>query len=440
MSTSGVALTRSDEQVTDRTLIISSDGHAMPQMADYRPYLPSRWHEEFDAFCELYKGVGSRPTDAASLLMRLDPDVVERWSREVLESDRLMGISDPKARIRQQDIGGLAAEVLFPDFGLPFQLGNALLSTLRNYKRSPEQTDVGNRAHNRWLVDFCAEAPHRFAAMACVSFEDVDAAVEEIRWAHEAGLKGVMLPMFSDKMPLFDPRFEPIWNTVEELGMPVNSHGGLSSITTTITTYPAAPHPGSAAALVIPHLFFNCHQLLNHLIWGGVLERHPEMKVVLTEQGSGWVVGQLESMDYTYEGSYLRRDFREVVRHKPSEYFARQCSLGSSIFSRAEIEFRHEIGLDKMALGMDYPHHEGTWAAGPGTVAYLQATIGAARVPPSEARTLLSENAAAIWGFDLDALEVIAQRIGPSLEEILKAPTNDEYPRGDVNKPAGGVH
>ena len=97
----------------------------------------------------------------------------------------------------------------------------------------------------------------------------------------------------------------------------------------------------------------------------------------------------VEAMDYSYDGSYLRQDHTEFLSMRPSEYFARQCFLGSSTFSRAEIAARHVIGLDKMMLGMDYPHHEGTFAAG-GTTEYLRATLGAERVPVDEARRLLA--------------------------------------------------
>jgi predicted TIM-barrel fold metal-dependent hydrolase len=250
----------------------------------------------------------------------------------------------------------------------------------------------------------------------------------------------VMLPMFDDRAPLFDPRYEPIWRTVEELGMPLNSHIALSSTTVHPIMYPLSSVPSAACAapLVAAGAVFFCHQILNHMIWGGVLEKHPDMKVVFTEQGSGWVLGALEGMDYSYNGSYLRRDTHDVVRHRPSEYFERQCFLGSSLFSQAEVEARHEIGLSKMALGMDYPHHEGTWAAGPGTVQYLRATLGAAKVPANEARMLLSENAAKVWNVDIDALGPIAARIGPSLQEILTPPNTDEYPRGDVHMPLTG--
>ena len=176
--------------------------------------------------------------------------------------------------------------------------------------------------------------------------------------------------------------------------------------------------------------------VLVHLIWGGVLERHPRLKVVFTEQGSGWVPGRLTSMDYSYEGSYLRRDVREVVKRKPSEYFARQCWIGSSILSRAEVAARHQIGVDKMMIGVDYPHHEGTWNGG--NLDYLQATLGAERVPESEARRMLGETIAEVFGFDTGKLAPIADRIGPAPERILTPPAEDKFPRGDVHKPLAG--
>ena len=181
-------------------------------------------------------------------------------------------------------------------------------------------------------------------------------------------------------------------------------------------------------------MVFRCHEVLSHLIWGGVLERHPNLGVAFTEQGSAWVVRDLEAMDYSYQRSYLRRDVREVVPKLPSEYFRRQCWLGSSLFSRAEIEARHQIGLDAMLLGMDYPHHEGTIAAG-GTTAYLRATLGAAGVPRDETAQLLGGNAVTRWKFDGGALRGVADRVGPDLTLLLTPPDEDLFPRGDVHKP-----
>jgi predicted TIM-barrel fold metal-dependent hydrolase len=355
------------EASSERALIVSSDGHAMPLIRAYRLYLPSRMQERFDEFCDYYEKYGAPPMDPVHLRNRLDPDVLEQWVNDVVEAGRLEGCADPVKRLAEMEHEGVVAEVLFPDFGLPFQ---AIPPTpTRRYEdipvwppRTPEEIEEGNRAHNRWLVDYCSVAPERFRGMAIVSFDDIDAAMAEISWARDAGLKGVLLPTFTPEYPIFHARYDPIWSLLEDLEMPANSHVALSA-TAPMVRYSGVPHPAVALPLHTGEMMLRCHEVLAHLIWGGVLERHPKLNVAFTEQGSAWVLADLEAWDFSYEGSYMRRDVREVVRQRPSEYFRRQCWLGSSLFSRAEIEARHRIGLDQMLLGMDYPHHEGTFAA-----------------------------------------------------------------------------
>ena len=420
-----------------RALIVSSDGHAMPPMRDYREYMPAAMREEFDRFCVYNDEHGAAPMDPVHLRNRLDPDVVDEWERDMCEPGRLEGCGDPVKRLAEMEGEGIAAEVLFPDFGLPFQAKPP--TPTRRYDagpawpaRTPEQVAEGNRAHNRWLVDFCATAPERFAGMALLDFEDVEAALVEIQWAHDNGLKGVVIPMFSAEHPLFHERYEPIWSLLEDLEMPLNSHIALSA-TMPMVMYSGIPVPVLAQPLHTAEMMMRCHEVLSHLIWGGVLERHPKLRAAFTEQGSSWIIGFLAQADYTWEASFMRRDVLDVVRRRPSDYFRDQCWLGSSLFSLAEIEARHEIGLEQMCLGMDYPHHEGTFAGG--TVNYLQATLGAAGVPAHEAELLLAGNAIAKWGFDEPLLRLVADRIGPELDLLLTPPTEDLFPRGDVHKP-----
>jgi predicted TIM-barrel fold metal-dependent hydrolase len=423
--------------MTEKALIISSDGHAVAHMADYRPYLPAWCHEEFDAFCEVHAREGSRTIDPKSLSQRMDKELVDQWVEAVIEPGRTAGQSDPHQRLKELDHEGIAGEVIFPDFGLPFELYPPLIAALRGYSVTPDKVEEANRAHNRWLADFCSAAPERLAGLGVVSFIDVEATVEELRGAKEAGLAGIVLPSVDENVPFFHPRYEPIWSALEELEMPVATHTAISSITRHMATgtLTSVPHPACAIPIMTAQAFFFTQQILTHLIWGGVLERHPNLHVALTEQGSGWVISALKGMDYSWESSYLRRDVREVVRRKPSEYFARQVHMGSSLFSLAEANARHEIGIDKICVGMDYPHHEGTWGSGPGTLGYLRATLGAAGVAPDEARQMLGGNAAQLWGFDTGALRPVVERIGLTLDEILTPPTGNYFPRGDVHKP-----
>jgi predicted TIM-barrel fold metal-dependent hydrolase len=406
-------------------------------MRDYRPYLNPGMRAEFDEFCDAFDQVGMTTVNPKSLANRIDPDLVQQWVETVLEPGRVDGQHDPHKRLAELDHEGISGEVIFPDFGLPFELHPPLVAAVVGYRRTPEQVEAANRAYNRWLADFCATAPERFAGLALLSFADPAATVAEIRWAREAGLKGIVLPAMSEDAPLYDQRFEPVWSVLEELGMPVCTHTAISSVTDHLSPgmLKAAPHPACVQPIMAAQAFFFCQQILTHMIWGGVLERHPDLHLVLTEQGSGWVITALRGMDYSWEGSYLRRDARDVVKHKPSFYYRRQVHMGSSLFSRAEAAERAAIGVDKILIGSDYPHHEGTWGNGPGTTEYLRATLGAAAVPAGDARLMLGENAIDVFGFDRAALRGVADGIGADLALILTPPTQEFFPRGDVHKP-----
>ncbi len=418
----------------DFVTIISSDGHAGALMADYRPYLDPAYLEEFDAFLSDWDEKGSRNFDPPALNARLDAQYVQEWQEKMVDTRRIDGFPDPRRRLREVEREGIAAEVLFPDFGLPFELySRTLAAAIGHPPLDEEHRRVAYRAFNRWLADYVAVAPERFAAMGIVSWQDVDQALLDIRALHASGLPGIVLPEFDPKLPLYHPTFEPIWNLIDELGLVVNSHSGLSATSNHVIYTPGVPHPACAIRMWVPEAFFFTHNILNHLVWGGVLERHPSMRVVFTEQGSAWVAPALVEMDHAYDGSYFRTDYKDVIRHKPSEYFARQCFIGSSLFSEAEVAARDVIGLDKMMLGMDFPHHEGTLLQT--TQAYLRATVGAAGVPRNEAERILFRNAADVFGFDLAKLAPTVERIALTWDDVLTPPDEDLFPRGDVHKP-----
>ena len=423
-----------------KIMIISSDGHATARMEDYTPYLDPEFRDEFRDFLAEYRKHGSKTFEEPALRSRLDPDLVEEWIEQMIRSGRIDGNWDPRRRLTELEREGVVAEVLFPDFGLPFELYSPLLAAQLGYgARTQAQIDAGDRAYNRWLADFCSVAPQRFAGMASISFHDIDAAIREIHRIKEAGLRGVTMPMFDEKLPLYAADFDPIWSTIADLGLVLNTHVAISSTSNRwVGTNAKPPHPACLAPLFRSVTVFYVQQITDHLIWGGVLERHPDLRVVFTEQGSAWFASKLAEMDYSYTGSFLRRDIRDVIRHKPSEYFQRQCWIGSSLLSRAEVGYRHSIGVDKMMVGVDYPHHEGMWTGG-GTTNYLQATFGPNDVPEAEARMMLGETAAQVFGFDVDALAPVVERVGPVPEDILTPPAEDLFPRGDVNKPLSGA-
>jgi predicted TIM-barrel fold metal-dependent hydrolase len=406
-------------------------------MAEFRPYVDREYLDDFDAFLVEYDKFGSRNFEAGALGHRLDPEEIELWDRRVVQEGTLEGAAQLKARREYMARDGVAAEVVFPDFGRPFELfGSPSQASYLQQEADADHAAAGNRAYNRWLVDFVLEAGELSAAMAPSNgWADCHATLDELYKFKEAGFRGIVIPCFGSEHPLYHPRHEPIWSSIEEMGLIVACHGPTALTTDRPLRTPGAPHPAAAYAMANIEFKFFSHNVLSHLIWGGVLERHPHLKVVFTEQGSSWVIGALAQMDHTYEGSYLRKDVRSVMPLRPSEYFNRQCYLGSSTFSRAEVAGRHQIGIDKMMIGTDYPHHEGTLGGGYGTREYLRATFGAEQVPEDEARRMLGETAARVYGFDLATVSALAKEVGPWPSEVLVPPPVDLYARGDIHRP-----
>ena len=113
---------------------------------------------EFDEFCTAFDEVGMTTVNPKSLANRIDPELVQQWVETVLEPGRVEGQHDPAKRLAELEHQGIAGEVVFPDFGLPFELHPPLVAAIVGYRRTPAQVEAANRAYNRWLADFCATA------------------------------------------------------------------------------------------------------------------------------------------------------------------------------------------------------------------------------------------------------------------------------------------
>jgi predicted TIM-barrel fold metal-dependent hydrolase len=414
-----------------RITLISSDGHVAARMSDYRPYLESEYLEDFEAFLVEYAKYGVVTTDSTNITNRLDPDAAAEWKAKVADEGRLDSMWSPQRRVAELDREGIAAEVLFQEFATPFVMSSPTHAATLNLKPpTDDQLSAGYRAYNRWLADFRSHAPERWSGMAAISLHDIDAAVKELKAIKEMGFAGIALPALPGADRPYQERYEPVWATLQDLGLLINIH---VAIATTLPVYTGAKTITSARAMVGADIFTSVRNLLPSLIFGGVLERYPTLKVVFTETHSDWVLGALQRMDHSWERSDLRRDIRDVVPLRPSEYWQRQGYLGSSLFSRAEVAARHRIGVDKMMIGIDFPHSEGAWRYG--TRDYVKATFGAERVPAGEARRMLGATAAEIFGFDLAALDQLASRIGMDEGDVLTPPDVQPHFRGDLDRP-----
>ncbi len=391
-----------------RYTVISADAHAGADIADYRPYLAAAWHDEFDVWAASYVNPFA--------------DLLAATAYRSWDSDR---------RLAENDADGITAEVLFPNTVPPFFEEGSLVA-LPPTEAEYDRRWAGIQAHNRWLAEFCSRAPGRRAGVAQIFANRIDDALAEVRWAAEAfsPFGGILLPSLppgADLPPLWDAAYEPLWSLCEELGVVVNIHGGGG--------LPDYGDAEVARAIMLVELPWFSHRSVWHLIFGGVLERHPTLQVVLTEQGLAWVPRGLETLDWFY-GRMTLGDAAEAnffgaaakgMSMTPTEYFQRNVSVGASFLRASESALRHQVGVERIMWGADYPHSEGSY---PFSREALRAAFGTC--DPMETRRMVEVNAAGRYGFDLDALRLIGQQIGPTVAEVATPLPVDEYPRGST--------
>jgi predicted TIM-barrel fold metal-dependent hydrolase len=376
-----------------RYTVISSDCHAGADLADYRPYLETRWHEEFDRWLQGYENPFRDLTA---------PDANRNWDNGVRQA--------------ALEADGIVGEVIYPNTIPPFFPMSGLVTP------TPPTADyelrlAGLRAHNRWLAEWCAELPGRRAGIGQILLNDVEEAVRDVNWIADHGLRGGALlpgvPPGSGIDPIHSPVYDPVWQACEERGVVVNVHGGGGSPS-------EGWFPATLVLFVLEASFFS-HRPVWSLVMGGVFDRFPDLRLVVAEAGLKWIPGTLEAMDAMQakqdEGSIGALTFLEPFRlaRKPSEYWATNCWVGASFMTRDDAVDRELIGIDRIMWGSDFPHEEGTF---PFTREALANTYSG--MDPAEVSRMVGGNAAGVYGFDLDHLDPIAAQVGPEVAQVAQ--------------------
>lgn len=390
-------------RASDRYLLISADCHAGGSMEMYRHYLDPAFLEDFDA----WRGSYQNPF------------------RDLQGGGRSRNWDNGR-RIAEEEDDGVVAEVVFPNTVPPFFPTGALVAP----PPAPEDFRrrlAGIRAHNRWLADWCSEHRARRAGIAQIFLNDVDEAVRDVRWAKQHGLRGgVLLPAVppdaSHLEPLYSPAYDPLWRVCEELEVVVNHHSGGGS-----PDY--GPYLAAGPVWIAEASFFS-RRALTHLLLGGIFERFPKLRFVVTEQGASWIPPLLDQLDgyhremaRTGRIGELKYSPEEILPKPPSEYFARNCWVCASFPSPVEAATRHKLGPGRFMWGSDYPHHEGTY---PYTREGLRRAFSGS--DPDDVQRVLGLNASSLYGFDTEELTPVAARVGPTVAEISRP--LEEIPSG----------
>jgi predicted TIM-barrel fold metal-dependent hydrolase len=399
-------------ELVGRYLVISADCHAGPPAELYRSYMDPEYRDHYDAF--LASLADMRP-ELSSAEIRFRQKFLAKTG-----DGGLRACWDPDLREKELDNEGVAAEVIFPDADV-LGLGGVSASPFGTGLSGSGGDDAelafaGARAHNRWLADLCAANPVRRAGIMTVPvIHDIERGVEEIRRAFDSGVRGgVMIPsQWAPQASYNDPVYDPVWAVCQELDLTVAVHSG------------GCPRDISLSSGLLPiyasEAWFFAARPMWLMIWGGVFERFPDLKLAITENGAFWVPEMLRTMDDGYAGTHSTLKFgsayQDALPEKPGFYFHRNCFIGTQMTAH-EIDQRHLIGVENIVWGNDFPHPEGTW---PHTRDWLR--IRYHDVPETETRQILGLNALRCYShFDAEKLQAIADKIAPTSEEIHHQP------------------
>jgi predicted TIM-barrel fold metal-dependent hydrolase len=289
---------------------------------------------------------------------------------------------DPAARLKDMDLDGVAAQMLYTTVGF----------TLFGM-RDAEFQEACFSVYNDWLAEFCSYAPKRLGGLGLISLFDVERGTRELERCKKLGLKGAMIwatPPEGDSYG--SPAYHRFWTAAQELQMPLSLHiltGARRS-----GRFGGEMDPAHIYVMVVTRPQEVQTSLMNFIFYG-VLERFPRLKLVSAENDISWVPQILERADRYYYGYQKAYDISLPL--KPSDYFRRQVYATFIEDSLGLKTYRH-VGADNFMWSTDYPHRAATWPHSQEVLAREFADL-----PENDRSKLVRENMAKLYGFDLAA-------------------------------------
>ncbi|HTW97803.1 MAG TPA: amidohydrolase family protein, partial [Acidimicrobiales bacterium] len=310
----------SDEPI----VLVSTDGHASPSKEAVLHYLEAKYHEALE---EHLAAIERHRRRYGNLALREAPDAVLSLidPQGLIRGGGRSGGHDASRRLVELDREGVAAEVV----SLGAQTGVNPFCEADDLGRSIELHDVGARAWNRWMADLAAQSGGRLIGVALPgTCRDIEATLEEARWAASHGFKAIFVPgqFAADALPpLYDACFEPLWTECAALDLTLYVHAGwglrqgqaeelvrelerMSSgrrLSFGTDTVEEAMSALDLAARMVPF----------QLMLAGVFDRHPDLRLVLAEMRADWVPAHVAHLDRRFEAGGV------PLRRRPSEYW-----------------------------------------------------------------------------------------------------------------------
>jgi uncharacterized protein len=372
--------------------VISADSHMMEpaelwterldrKFSDRAPHVVKTDH----GYLFTAPGVYPFPVAGGFGLGRSGKELGDHFRSHGYETARPSGW-DPVERLKDQDIDGVEAEVLYTTLGMSlFGLADA------------ELQQACFSVYNDWLAEFCSHDRKRLHGVALISLADVAAGTRELERCARAGLKGGMIYGSAPvERPYLSHDYDPVWAAAEDLEMPLSLH--------VFTRGNRGPQPSVEGPRTSEYINFSrayvrgIHEVqdsLADLIQSGVLERFPRLKIVSAENDTGWLPHFIYRLDHVFEKFGAFSHEAQPLTMKPGDYVRRQLwatfqddPVGPALYQ--------VFGEDNFMWASDFPHTDSTW---PHSRQVIDTSFQ--RVPEGITRKIVFDNANKLYRMGL---------------------------------------
>jgi uncharacterized protein len=375
--------------------VISADGHVETPPDVFVRHVPERYRDRAPRLIHLPEG-GEGWLIEGQPMLRNGQNIAGRDKIKFSggtyfnpDGSPAEGAGPAEQRLREQDLDGIDAEVLFPP---------VFASRFLEGIKDPEVYRSMIRAYNTFLAhDFCSVAPDRLIGNSVTPVSGIEHAVDELEWVAANGLRTVAFYQFPNGTGFAQPEDDRFWEKSLELGLKLSPHFGFGEVRAPVTK-PGEGTAGQPWASALTqragsHAPVYC---IAQLLAAGVFQRFPEIEFYFAETNASWLPSTLYFLDDNYD---LFHDWFGVeFDQRPSEIVLQHCHFGIIRDPVALQMGPSLIPFDNIMWGTDFPHSVGSY---PDSAAWLDDAFSV--VDEKLKRQVLLENPARYFGLDLDA-------------------------------------
>ena len=363
--------------------IISADSHITEAPNTYLDYIDAEWRDKAPHIVDggergdIYVIDGMKSTVSMGLVAAAGKKPEELTLKGTRFEDLHRGGWDPEARMADQDTDGVSAEVIYPTVGM-------VVTNHPDFEYKKACFD----AYNRWLAEYCGAHPDRLLGCGQTAMRTPEEGVADLHAIKAAGLRGVMMPNVPGLEDYDSEIYNPVWEAAIELGLPLSFH-----------IVPARdPNLRGSRLNGFLSIIRQNQDIIGTMIFGGVFERFPQLRVVCVEADAGWVPHYMYRMDHGYERHRNWMAPGVELSKMPSEYFSEHIY---TTFQDDYVAFRSadQMNWRRLLWASDFPHSDSTWPWSQDVL--TEQTEG---LNDEQLEGILSGNVAELYGIDRETL------------------------------------